>query len=132
MSQFAFDFEKSLEPSKAIAEMTMKGFETMVSFNTDLYNKYTTMTLESTKAAMEVSDVESAQEYLTQQSENAKAAFETIVADAKTAVEMGQSYSEEFKALLTDLGEKATETLQAVPVAAKKPAAKKAPVKKAA
>lgn len=134
MAQFAFDFEKSLEPGKAIAEMTLKGFEQMVSFNTDLYNKYSAMALENTKEAMEVSDIESAQAYFTKQSEKAKTAFETMVADAKTAVEMGQGYSEEFKAVITDLGEKAAETVKAEAAApkaapAKKPAAKKAAAK---
>ena len=142
MAQASFDFEKTLGPGKAIAELNLKNVEKFVSFNVDLYTKYTTLALANTKEALTISDVDSAQAYFTKQSEKSKETMETLVADANSAVEMGKAYSEELQALLTDLGEQVAETVaetvEAAPAAApakkapaKKPAAKKAAPKAA-
>lgn len=134
MAQPTFDFEKSLEPSKAIAALNLKNIEKFVSFNVDLYNKYTALALDNTKEALSITDVDSAQAFFTKQSEKSKETFDTLVADANSAAELSKEYSEELKALLTDLSEKAAESFQAAAPAkeVKKPAAKKPAAKKAA
>lgn len=128
MAQTAFDFEKTMAPGKALAELNMKNAEKFVSFNVELYNKYTALALNNTKEALAITDVDSAQAFFTKQSEKSKETFDAIVADANSAVELGKAYTEELKTLLTDLGEKAAESVQAAPA----PAAKKAPAKKPA
>lgn len=96
-----FDFEKAFAPSKAMVALAIEKTESLVALNVQLMNKYSAMTLENAKAAMEVKDADAAKEYFTKQGDVAKSLMDSLVEDSKAVAKIGSEYTAEVQKLIS-------------------------------
>ncbi len=80
-------------PVKALNELALANVEKLVEMNLATMHKYSDITLDAWKAALDVKDVQGMQEYVARQGEVAKEVVEGMVADAKEVAKLSQDYA---------------------------------------
>ena len=105
-NDFVAKTEEMLAPARALNELALAKLERLVELQLDNTRKYTTVALDSMKAAMAVKDAEGVKSYTEQQAEVARKTAETMVEDGKVLVAMGKEYSEEVQSILKSSFEK--------------------------
>lgn len=117
-------------PVKQYSELTVANVEKLTKFQLDAVEYYVDLGLSQVKGALEITDPESLQKYVTEQAEVAKTVGEKITVDAKALASLGEEFGEEVRKITSEIVPNLTVVPTAAPVA--KAPAKKAPVKKAA
>ena len=100
--------EEAIAPAKALSELALSNTERLVDLQVESLRKYSTVVIESCKAALAVKDLDGAQKYVAKQGEVAKEVVESMVNDAKVVVELGRDYASEVQKVVSGSISKAT------------------------
>ena len=91
------DIEKMTAPSKELSALALGSYESLAELQLKSLTELNKAGIESVKAAVSISKPEELKGYIADQTAQAKTIAETMVADMKTAGEIGQSYLNEAK-----------------------------------
>ncbi len=94
--------EQALDVYKQLNRLTLSNVERLVDVNLDNLRKYADVVISSWKEALEITDLESGQKYLTRQSKVAQDVVKNIADDAKVVAEIGQEYANEVQKVVAD------------------------------
>lgn len=97
-----FDFSTLVAPSKAAAELALANFETLAGKNTQMFSKYAEMSISNAKEALQITDVEAFNNYMSKRQEVAKVWADSMAADAKELAKINEEYSKEVAKLFSD------------------------------
>ncbi len=97
--QMAEQAKVALGPVHKFNQLAVANVEKLAALQLASLQDYSDLSIAQLKAALEISDVESLQDYVKKQAELASAVREKLVADAKAVTELGGEFSSEAKKL---------------------------------
>lgn len=101
-----FDFSSFVAPSKAVAELALANFEKMTGKNTQMFGKYAEMGISDIKEAMEISDFDGFNSYMSKRNEVTKAWADSVSSDAQELAKISEEYTKEVSKVFTEEFEK--------------------------
>lgn len=94
--------ESLVGPVRRYNELLVDNAEKLLSMQLDAARSYTDLGIKQIRDAMEVNDVKTLQDYLSNQSEVAKTVAERAQQDARGLAELGQSFASELQGLVQE------------------------------
>lgn len=94
--------EKMMGPAKELNKLVLKNAEKLLDMQIASMKSYSKLGLDSWKAALDVSDVASFQDYAGRQREMTQVVMKQVAEDAKAVAEMGNGYFAEARKIVQD------------------------------
>lgn len=94
--------EKMMAPAKELNKLALKNAEKFVEMQIASFKSYSQLGLDSWKAALDVSDVASLQDYAGKQREMTQVVMKKMAEDAKAVAELGNGYFAEARKIVQD------------------------------
>ncbi len=95
-------FEKFVEPIKEINNLAVKNFETVIDMQLKSVEENAKIGIEQAKGATAINDAEGWKSYLNTQAEITRQFNERLLENARTVVELGNSYTNEVQRIVKD------------------------------
>lgn len=89
------ELDKALEPVKALNNLMLDNAAKLVDINFDVARRYTDMTLQNWREALDIKDAAALQAYVARQPQAFKDFAETVSADTQAVVKLGVACFEE-------------------------------------
>lgn len=93
----SFDIEKFVAPTRELSQLAISSYEDLAEIQIKNILECNRLGIESLKSAASISSPEEFKSYIADQTTQSKVIAENLVADAKSAGEIGQNYFNEAK-----------------------------------
>ena len=95
-------FEKYFAPVKELNTLAVNNIEKLLDLQLKYVEDSAKAGIESLKSAVSISDAEGFKDYVNAQVESSKQFTERAIEDSKTALELGNSYANEFQKVVKE------------------------------
>ncbi len=94
--------EKYFEPAREINALTLENMEKLLDIQLKVINDTARVSVEQMKAIADIKDPDSLKKYFADQAETVKTLHERFVKDTQATLELGASYTDKVRRVMTD------------------------------